>query len=82
MVLSPAAYNGKSGLMWCCPLSTQTKGYPFEVLTQVDGRDGVVRADQLKSLDWKVRKAKKKGTVADGVTRETLAKVKALLGFM
>jgi len=82
LVLSPAMYNGKTGLMLCCPLSTQIKGYPFEVLAYVDGRDGVVLADQVKSLDWKVRKAKKKGTVTEAVMRETQAKIKALLGFM
>ena len=49
LVLSPAAYNGKAGLMVCCPLSTQIKGYPFEVLTQVDGKDGVVLSDQVLS---------------------------------
>ena len=79
LVLSPARYNDKTGLMVCCPLSTQIKGYPFEVLTQVDGKDGVVLSDQVKSLDWKIRKAKKKGTVAESVLRETLAKIKALL---
>lgn len=79
LVLSPAAYNAKSGLMLCCPLSTQIKGYPFEVLTQVDGKDGVVLADQVKSLDWRVRRAKKKGTVSEAVMRETRAKIQALL---
>jgi mRNA interferase MazF len=79
LVLSPAAYNGKAGLMVCCPLSTQIKGYPFEVLTQVDGKDGVVLSDQVKSLDWRIRKAKKKGSVSEAVMRETRAKIKALL---
>ena len=36
VVLSPALYNGKAGLMVCCPLSTRIKGYPLEVTTQVD----------------------------------------------
>ena len=79
LVLSPAAYNGKTGLMVCCLLSTQIKGYPFEVLTQVDGKDGVVLSDQVKSLDWRMRKAKKKGSVSEAVMRETRAKIKALL---
>jgi mRNA interferase MazF len=79
LVLSPAAYNGKAGLMVCCPLSTQIKGYPFEVLTQVDGKDSVVLSDQVKSLDWRIRKAKKKGSVSEAVMRETRAKIKALL---
>lgn len=79
LVRSPAAYNGKSGLMLCGPRSTQIKGYPFDVLAQVDGKDGVVLSDQVKSLDWRIRKAKKKGAVSEAVMRETRAKIKALL---
>lgn len=80
LVLSPAAYNVKKGLMVCCPLSTKAKGYPFEVLTQVDGQEGVVLSDQVKSLNWRVRKAKKKGTVQEEVLQDVRAKIKALLG--
>ena len=80
LVLSPAAYNVKKGLMVCCPLSTKAKGYPFEVLTQVDGQEGVVLSDQVKSLNWRVRKAKKKATVQEEVLQDVRAKIKALLG--
>lgn len=80
LVLSPAAYNVKKGLMVCCPLSTKVKGYPFEVLTKVDGQEGVALSDQVKSLDWRVRKAKKKGTVPEEVLQDVRAKIKALLG--
>ena len=79
LVLSPASYNGKTGLMVCCPLSSQIKRYPFEVVAQVDGRAGVVLADQVKSLDWRIRRAKKKGTLEEAVLSEVRAKVKALL---
>ena len=61
LVISPASYNAKTGLMVCCPMTTQIKGHPFEVVTQVDGLDCAGLSDQVKSLDWKVRKAKKKG---------------------
>jgi mRNA interferase MazF len=79
VVLSPALYNVKAGLMVCCPLSTRIKGYPFEVATQVDGQDCVVLSDQVKSLDWKIRKAKKKGAVSDLVLQQVRARIKALL---
>lgn len=60
LVLSPAAYNSKTNLMLCCPITTQIKSYPFEVL--IDGaRPSAVLADQVKSLDWVVRKASCKG---------------------
>lgn len=79
LVMSPALYNGKSGLMICCPLSTRIKGYPFEVRTQAGGQESVVLSDQVKSLDWRVRRARKKGTAPDGVVAEVRARIKALL---
>lgn len=65
--------------MVCCPLSTKIKGYPFEVVTQVDGMDCAVLSDQVKSLDWKVRRAKKKAVVSAEVLVHVKAKIKALL---
>ena len=79
LVISPAAYNGKSGLVVCCPLSTKIKGHPFEVVTEVDGVQSAVLSDQVKSLDWKVRKAKRKSAVSPEVMLHVRAKIKALL---
>jgi len=79
LVISPASYNRKSGLMVCCPLTTQIKGYPFEVVTQVDGVDCAVLTDQVKSLDWKIRRAKKKAVVSAKVMLHVKAKIKALM---
>ena len=80
LVLSPASYNRRSGLMLCCPMTSQKKGYPFEVVIAAEtDRDSVVLADQVKSLDWKVRKAVKKGTASIEVIAETLSKLQALL---
>ena len=79
LVISPASYNGKTGLMVCCPMSTRIKGHPFEVLTEADGVASVVLSDQVKSLDWKIRKARKKGVVPTDVMTHVLAKIKALL---
>jgi mRNA interferase MazF len=79
LVISPAGYNGKTGLMVCCPMTTKIKGHPFEVLVDVDGVASSVLSDQVKSLDWKVRNAKKKGTVAAKAMSHVRAKIKALL---
>ncbi len=58
VVVSPRAYNGRVGLLLACPITTKVKGYPFEVPIP-DGLPlgGVVLADQLKSLDWRARRA-------------------------
>jgi mRNA interferase MazF len=79
LVISPAAYNGKSGLMVCCPMTTRIKGYPFEVLTHVEGVECAALSDQVKSLDWRARKARKKSSVPPETMLEVRAKIKALL---
>ncbi len=79
LVLSPATYNGKTGLMVCCLMTTKIKGHPFEVVTSMDGVDCAVLSDQVKSLDWKIRKAKKKGVASAEVMLHVRAKIKALL---
>ena len=78
LVLSPAAYNDKTSLMICCPMTTQIKNYPFEVL--ISGTPAsVILADQLKSLDWRVRKATRKGAVSPDELAEVRAKIVALI---
>lgn len=64
--------------MLCCPITTQVKGYPFEVAVE-DGVRGVILADQVKSLDWQVRRAEKKGKVSREVLEEVVAKIRAIL---
>ena len=78
LVLSPAAYNEKTSLMICCPMTTQIKNYPFEVLIRGTPAS-VVLADQLKSLDWRVRKATRKGAVSSDELAEVRAKIMALI---
>jgi mRNA interferase MazF len=79
LVISPASYNTKAGLMVCCPMSTKVKGHPFEVVTEIDGAESAVLSDQVKSLDWRIRRAKKKTSVTAEVMLHVRAKMKALL---
>jgi len=65
--------------MLCCPLTSQTKNYPFEVPVD-DDAGSVVLSDQVKSLDWRSRAAKRKGRVSADVLAEVRAKVHALVG--
>lgn len=79
LVLSPAAYNKLRGMMICFPTTSQIKGYPFEVVvSQVP--PSVILADQIKSIDWKARGAKKKGSVPQAVIDQAVAKVRTLMG--
>jgi mRNA interferase MazF len=58
IVLSPSSYNRKVGLAILCPVTSQIKGYPFEVAIPSGLKlSGVILADQVKSLDWRIRRA-------------------------
>jgi mRNA interferase MazF len=79
LVLSPESYNGKTGLMLCCPMTTQIKNYPFEVIVSATPPSAIL-ADQVKSLDWRSRKAARKGAVSPEELAEVRAKIRALIG--
>jgi mRNA interferase MazF len=79
LVLSPKAYNRRSGLALACPVMNQAKGYPFEVPAG-QGATGVILVDHLKSIDWKARRAERLGRSTDEVMEEVRAKLAALLG--
>ena len=80
VVISPSTYNGKVGLALLCPITHQVKGYPFEVQIP-DGLvvTGAVLADQVKSLDWRVRRAELIGTLPEATVAEVLQKLGTLL---
>jgi len=81
LVLSPSSYNGKVGLAILCPVTSQVKGYPFEVAIPAGSKlSGVVLADQVKSVDWRARGAIRKGRVKESVIAEVRAKIIALIG--
>jgi mRNA interferase MazF len=81
LVLSPVAYNAKVGRAVFCPISSQAKGYPFEVPVP-DGLPvrGVVLADQVKSLDWRSRGAELICAVAAETTTAVLQRLHTLVG--
>jgi len=74
------AYNEKVGLAIFCPITSQEKGYPFEVkiptgLTVA----GVILADQVKSLDWRAREAERICALPYKTIAEVLGKLNTLL---
>lgn len=80
LVLSPSNYNGVTGLCVVCPITSQRKGYPFEVPLPAAGRvRGVVLADQVRSLDWRLRQAEKVVRAKNTVQRDVIRLVGKLL---
>lgn len=79
LVISPATYNGKTGLMLCCPMTSQIKGYPFEVL--IEGtRPSVALSDQVKRMDWIARRATRKGRISSAELAAVRGKIASLIG--
>ena len=80
-VVSPRAYNRKVGLALFCPVTSSIKGYPFEVVLPDEGKvQGAILADQLKSLDWRARKATRLDRMPDDVIQEVTGRILALVG--
>lgn len=80
LILSPVAYNKKVGLALFCPITNQIKGYPFEVVIPAGQKvTGAILSDQVKSLDWKVRKTVLIGQLPIAVVDDVLKKLKTLL---
>jgi mRNA interferase MazF len=80
VVVSPESYNKKVGLSLFCPITSQIKGYPFEVEIPAGvSISGVVLSDQIKSLDWRVRDAQFICKLPVSTMSEILRKLKTLL---
>jgi mRNA interferase MazF len=81
LVLSPRVYNAKAGLYVVCPVTSQVKGYPFEVaLPSGLAVGGVVLSDHVKSADWEERQSEWIGPAPVEVVEQVRAKLQPLLG--
>ena len=80
LVLSPRSYNEPAGLMVACPITSKIKGYPFEVPLPLGGSvDGVVLADQVRSWDWRARRAAHIGMIDTRSLQRTCDLIATLL---
>ncbi len=79
LIISPKSYNRRVGLALLCPITSKSKGYPFEVELDVETINGVVLSDQVKSLDWQARRAEYAGSAPSQVMEEVRAKLSTLI---
>jgi len=79
LTISLYEYNAKTGLALFMPITSQIKGYPFEVLVNLDLIKGAILCDQIRSLDWKARNAKFITAIPTSVLEEALAKFAVLI---
>jgi len=80
VVMSPQAYNARVGLALFCPVVTEIKGYPFEVLLPAGlPVEGAILADQAESFDWRALRAERVCSLPPAAIEEVLGKLRALL---
>ena len=80
IVVSPRDYNEKVGLALCCPVTSRIKNYPFEVRITIKNKiDGVILADQLRSLDWQERQADFIAPAPEEIVEQTVEKLSLLI---
>ena len=79
LVISPRKYNIKTNLAIFIPITSKIKNYPFELKINIDNVVSVILCDQVRSLDWQERKAKKISTISDTLLREAVYKLSLLI---
>lgn len=80
LVISNDAFNRRVGLAMVCPLTNTARGVPFHLPIPAEtGLTGFVMVEQLKSLDYRQRGAKRIGRVAEGFLEDVLDVVRACL---
>ena len=79
IVVSPKSYNSVSGLALLCPITSQVKEYPFEVVIKIKNISGVALVDQIRSVDWRERKIKYIGKISTNTKLEISEKLNGLI---
>ena len=79
LVISPQIFNKKTGMTIVCPITSRIKNYSFEVPVEGGKIGGVILVDHLKSIDWKVRRAKKVDQISEDNLNKVIRKLKLIL---
>lgn len=80
VVVSPRAYNSKVCLGLFCPITSKIKGFPFEVRIPADSKvSGVVLSDQVRSLDWQVRRAEFIESLSESLIQQVIERIRTLV---
>ena len=79
-VVSVGAFNLATGLAFCCPITNTNRKTPFHVAVPADsGVTGFVMCEQMKSVDFRARKAKHVGSAPREFLDEVLSVIDACL---
>ncbi|NET58639.1 MAG: mRNA-degrading endonuclease [Symploca sp. SIO2E6] len=80
IIISPLAYNRISKIVLVCPITSQRKGWPFEVELPVQMQThGIVLVDQLRAVDCSARVANFVEKAPPELVNEVLARLEPLV---
>ena len=80
LVVSHNAFNQRMGFVFVCPISNTTRKNPFYVSIPMGEKvTGIIMADQLRSLDYKARKAAFISKCPEILLQEVLLRVEPIL---
>jgi len=80
LVLSSKAYNQKTGLLICCPISTSIREGITEVPVKNLDKPSVVASSLVQTLSWRDRSAKKITIAESDVMKGVLLRLLPLIG--
>jgi mRNA interferase MazF len=74
LVVSNDLFNRHTGLCIACPITCTRRDYPFHVAIPAgEGVTGFVMVEQVKSIDFRARRAQRLGKASAGVLEEVLS---------
>jgi len=74
LVVSNDLFNRHTGLCLACPITNTRRDYPFHVaLPPGTGVTGYVMVEQVKSIDFRSRKAQRLGVAPEAMLEEVLS---------
>ena len=75
LILSDELFNKNVGLAIACPITNTDRNFPFHVPVNTKDLSGFIMSEQIKSIDFKARKAK----FITKVDEEALEKVQSIV---
>lgn len=80
LVVSNDLFNRHTGLCFACPVTNTSRDYPFHVSVPDDaGVTGFVMVEQIKSIDYRARMAKRIAAAPSELLDEVLALLDACI---
>lgn len=80
LVVSNRLFNKHTGLAIVCPITNTQRGFPFHVAVEGNAHlAGFIMVEQVKSIDYHARRARRISHASDGVIEEVLSLLDACI---